>query len=102
MRPRDGCLRQARDYSVAWQLAAANRVDLNALVDFAYPAVLDDVEAFVAAAPSTSDLCDLLAALSPASVTRPGGLYAEMQLSAAASQAEDCSLFRAHDWNERL
>ena len=40
----------------------------------------------MAAAPGTSNLCDLLAALSPRSVTGPGGLYAEMQLSAAASQ----------------
>ena len=63
-----------------------NRVDLNALVDFAYPAILDDVEAFVAAAPGTTELCDLLAALSPHSVMRPGGLYADMQSPAAASQ----------------
>jgi len=101
MRPRDGCLLQARNYSIAWQLAAANRVDLNALVDFAYPAVLDDVEAFVAAAPSTSDLCDLLAALSPASVTRQGGLYAEMQLSAAALQVEIAPYSRAHGCHKR-
>ena len=55
-------------------------------MDFAFPAILDDVDAFVAAAPSATDLCDLLAALSPQSVTRPGGLYAEMQLPAAALQ----------------
>ena len=77
---------QARRYRTAWVLAAANRVDLNALVDFAWPAILSDADAFVAAAPGNSDLCDLLAALTPASVTASGGLYTEMELSAAASQ----------------
>ncbi len=77
---------QARNYRAAWALAAANRVDLNALVDFAWPTILSDANAFVAAAPGSSDLCDLLAALIPSSVTAPGGLYAEMELSAAASQ----------------
>ena len=62
-------------------------------MDFAWPAVLSDADAFVAAAPGNSDLCDLLAALTPASVTAPGGLYAEMELTAAASQVSTTTMF---------
>lgn len=54
------------------------RVDLNLLVDYAWPRFLSAAPSFVAAVPSGSDLGDLLLALSPASTLAAGGLYANL------------------------
>ncbi|KAF5832885.1 IKI3 family-domain-containing protein [Dunaliella salina] len=67
---------QARAYAAAWELATTNRVDLNLLVDWNWPAFLYDVPAFVAAVPAPSDLTDLLFALRPGNMCHEGGLYA--------------------------
>jgi len=67
---------QARAYAAAWELATTNRVDLNLLVDWNWPAFLYDVPAFVAAVPAPSDLTDLLFALRPGNMCDEGGLYA--------------------------
>lgn len=57
-------------------------MDLNLLVDWAWPAFLHHAPAFVAAVPSPPDLCDLLAALRPDSVCGPGGLYSGIPVEA--------------------
>lgn len=54
------------------------RVDLNLLVDYAWPRFLSAAPSFVAAVPSASDLGDLLLALSPSSTLAAGGLYANL------------------------
>ncbi|KAK9834184.1 hypothetical protein WJX81_006434 [Elliptochloris bilobata] len=54
--------------------ARLNRLDLNVLVDHAWPAFLGAAREFVAALGDDQALCDLLAALRPGSVTAPGGL----------------------------
>jgi elongator complex protein 1 len=51
-------------------------VDLNLLVDFAWPRFLGRAEAFVRAVNDDLALCGLLAALRPGSVAAPGGAYA--------------------------
>lgn len=57
-------------------MATTNRVDLNLLVDYAWPRFLGHAEAFVRAIGDDLALCDVLAALRPGSVAAPGGLYA--------------------------
>ena len=74
----------AGSYGLAWRLAAENRLDLNVLVDHAWPAFLARAPAFVAAVGDDQALGDLLAALRPGSVAAPGGLYAAL-LPAAPS-----------------
>ena len=54
------------------------RVDLNCLVDFAWPALPDAAAAFLAAVPAPADVADLLAALQPGDCTAPGAIYAGM------------------------
>ncbi len=53
-----------------------NRVDLNVMVDYAWPRFLDHAADFVRAVVDDQAVCDLLAALRPDSVAAPGGLYA--------------------------
>ncbi|KAL6751051.1 IKI3 family-domain-containing protein, partial [Haematococcus lacustris] len=66
------------DFAAAWALATAQRLDLNLLVDWAWPSFLAAAPTFVAAVPSPSDLNDLLFALRPDSVCAPGGMYANI------------------------
>ncbi|KXZ43844.1 hypothetical protein GPECTOR_79g123 [Gonium pectorale] len=70
-----GALR-AGQYGEAWRLAAVQRVDLNLLVDYQWPAFLSATAAFTAAVRRPADLCDLLFALRPGSVLAEGGAYA--------------------------
>lgn len=67
---------QDDDFREAWRLAAVNRVDLNVLVDYAWPRFLEHGSDFVAAVGDDQAVCDLLAALNDSSVTALGGLYA--------------------------
>lgn len=69
---------QEGDYAAAWESAITSRVDLNCLVDFAWPAFLSAAGAFVAAVANDSDIADLIAALKPGSVVAADGLYAGM------------------------
>lgn len=48
-------------------------MDLNLLVDYAWPHFLHTADAFVSAVPSASDLVDLLLALQPGSMLAAGG-----------------------------
>ncbi|BDA44195.1 Elongator complex protein 1 [Coccomyxa sp. Obi] len=65
----------ADDYAAAWRLATVNRVDLNVMVDYAWPRFLDHAADFVRAVVDDQAVCDLLAALRADSVAAPGGLY---------------------------
>ena len=67
---------QENNYGEAWRLATLNRVDLNVLVDYAWPRFLEHGRYFVAAVGDDQAVCDLLAALKEGSVTAPGGRYA--------------------------
>lgn len=69
---------QEDDFAAAWRLATANRVDLNLLVDYAWPRFLGCAARFVAALGDDQAVCDLLAALREGSVAAPGGLYASV------------------------
>eukprot|EP00873_Tetraselmis_striata_P004301 jgi/Tetstr1/424565/TSEL_015091.t1 len=66
------------NYGAAWRVARASRLDLNVLVDFRWPAFLQNADKFVQAVPTEADVCDLLVALRPASTVAPGGEYAAM------------------------
>lgn len=66
---------QEDDYAAAWRLATVNRVDLNLIVDYAWPRFLSHARDFVAAVVDDQAVCDLLAALRPDSVAAPGGSY---------------------------
>lgn len=67
---------QGDDFGEAWRLATVNRVDLNVLVDYAWPRFLGRCSQFVAALGDDQAACDLLGALREESVAAPGGLYA--------------------------
>lgn len=53
-------------------------MDLNLLVDYAWPRFTQAADAFVAAVPTASDLGDLLLALRSSSTLQPGGTYASL------------------------
>ncbi|KAF6250794.1 IKI3 family-domain-containing protein [Scenedesmus sp. NREL 46B-D3] len=69
---------EQRLYAPAWQLAVTHRADLNLLVDYAWPRVVQDAAQFVAAVREPSDLCDLLFALQPGSVLQQGAVYGSL------------------------
>lgn len=69
---------ESGNYSRAWDLTVTNRVDLNLLVDYAWPRFLDHAEQFVSAVQDPSDLCDLFFALQQSSVLQQGGMYASL------------------------
>ena len=78
---------QADAFGEAWRLATVNRVDLNVLVDYAWPRFLEHGVQFVAAVGDDQAVCDLLAALKEGSVTAAGGLYAQALPDPPAAQA---------------
>ena len=77
---------QADAFGEAWRLATVNRVDLNVLVDYAWPRFLEHGSQFVAAVGDDQAICDLLAALKEGSVTAAGGLYARALPNPPAAQ----------------
>ena len=77
---------QADAFGEAWRLATVNRVDLNVLVDYAWPRFLEHGAQFVAAVGDDQAVCDLLAALKEGSVTAAGGLYAQALPDPPAAQ----------------
>ena len=85
-----GALR-AGDYAAAWRLAARQRLDLNLLVDDAWPRFLDAAPAFVAAVAEPARLCDLLFALKPGSTLAPGGAYEGLEAAAGLAPAPRAS-----------
>ncbi|CAK0773220.1 hypothetical protein CVIRNUC_004042 [Coccomyxa viridis] len=76
-------------FGEAWRLATVNRVDLNVLVDYAWPRFLEHGAQFVAAVGDDQAVCDLLAALKEGSVTAAGGLYAQALPDPPAAQASE-------------
>ena len=82
---------QENDFGDAWRLATVNRVDLNVLVDYAWPRFLEHGRDFVAAVGDDQAVCDLLAALKDGSVTAPGGLYARALPDPPADQVHEPS-----------
>ncbi|CAL5218701.1 g412 [Coccomyxa viridis] len=77
------------NYGDAWRLATVNRVDLNVLVDYAWPRFLEHAGDFVAAVGDDQAVCDLLAALKEGSVTAPGGLYTRALPDPPADQVSE-------------
>jgi elongator complex protein 1 len=69
---------EQQHYARAWQLAVTHRVDLNLLVDYAWPRIVQNAAQFVAAVRDPSDLCDLLFALQPGSVLQQGAVYGSL------------------------
>jgi IKI3 family len=65
----------ARCYAQAWELVRTNRMDLNILVDYAWPDFLSHTDEFVAAVPDSLEIADLLSSLQPNDVTATGGPY---------------------------
>ncbi|KAK9849951.1 hypothetical protein WJX84_009719 [Apatococcus fuscideae] len=80
---------QGKEYGSAWELAVDNRVDLNLLVDFCWPAFLGNAAAFVQQVPGDQDQADLLAALRPGSTAAPGGLYGSLLSTAEPLEPKD-------------
>ena len=83
---------QADAFGEAWRLATVNRVDLNVLVDYAWPRFLEHGTQFVAAVGDDQAVCDLLAALKEGSVTAAGGLYARALPNPPAAQVHQAPL----------
>jgi elongator complex protein 1 len=69
---------EQQQYARAWQLAVTHRVDLNLLVDYAWPRIVQNAEQFVAAVRDPSDLCHLLFAMQPGSVLQQGAVYGSL------------------------
>jgi hypothetical protein len=69
-------------------------VDLNIIVDYAWPRFLAHVSEFVHALVDDQAVCDLLAALRPDSVAAPGGSYASALPRPGPSTV--CPLSSAH------
>ncbi|CAD7702171.1 unnamed protein product [Ostreobium quekettii] len=68
---------QQKGYAEAWRLATSNRVDLNVLVDYRWPAFVVEADIFVAEVDNEEDICDMMMALKPGSTLQEGGLYAD-------------------------
>lgn len=83
-------------YTKAWNLTVINRVDLNLIVDYAWPRFLHHVDEFVAAVQDPSDLCDLFFALQPGSVLQPGGMYGSLSSTLGWPQQDQASAAAAY------
>ena len=81
---------QEKDYGSAWDLAIDNRVDLNVLVDYCWPAFLEDAPQFVQQVPGDQDQADLLASLRPGSTATGDGLYGGLLHSAGTDSIQVC------------
>ena len=64
-------------------------MDLNVLVDYAWPRFLEHGREFVAAVGDDQAVCDLLAALKEGSVTASGGRYARALPDPPADQVRE-------------
>lgn len=92
-----GAALSRHDYHRAWTLATSQRVDLNLIVDYAWPSFLDHAGEFLGALGKTAgeDACELMLALRPGSVLAPGGPYAGLpSLVAVAAQGAGESVAR--------
>ncbi|DBA88250.1 hypothetical protein WJX77_011440 [Trebouxia sp. C0004] len=67
---------QVHEYGEAFELTSNNRVDLNVIVDYAWPQFLTHAEDFVGEVEYDQDIVDLLTSLKKESVTNEGGMYA--------------------------
>ncbi|KAL3149903.1 hypothetical protein ABBQ38_013268 [Trebouxia sp. C0009 RCD-2024] len=67
---------QRGEYGKAFELTSNNRVDLNVIVDYAWPTFLTHADDFVREVQYDQDIVDLLTSLKPGSVTGEGGMYA--------------------------
>ena len=65
----------ARRYADAHALASRHRIDLNLLVDWAWPRFLEEAEAFVADVDDPEALMELVESLDERDATGPGGIY---------------------------
>jgi elongator complex protein 1 len=79
---------EQQHYARAWRLAVTHRVDLNLLVDYAWPRIVHNAAQFVAAVRDPSDLCDLLFALQPGSVLQQGAVYDSLHLMLGWAQQQ--------------
>ena len=84
---------QDADFSTAWQLATAHRVDLNLMVDYGWPAFLSKAEDFVAQVPSDQDIVDLLSALREDSVVAENGLYSGLPPASTSKPTAEVSYY---------
>lgn len=69
----------SHNYARAWDLTITNRVDINLLVDYAWPRFLRHADDFVADVSDPSDLCDLFFALRNDSVLCNEGMYGSLK-----------------------
>lgn len=65
----------ARRYADAHALASRHRIDLNLLVDWAWPRFLEEADAFVADVDDPEALMELVESLDERDATGPGGIY---------------------------
>lgn len=82
---------QEGDFSKAWQLATAHRVDLNLIVDYGWPAFLSKAENFVDQVPDDQDIVDLLSAVREDSVVAEHGLYSGLPPASLGDPAAEVS-----------
>ena len=71
-----GAALAARDWRRALALASTHRIDLNLIVDYAWPAFVERASDFVAAAGDDGAVCELLGALAPVSTLAHGAAHA--------------------------
>ena len=66
-------------FTAAATLAARHRVDLNLLVDYAWPSFLSRASEFVESVNDPDVVMELIEVLDPADTTAPGGVYAHLR-----------------------
>lgn len=67
-----------KDYKKAWNLSSVNRLDLNILVDYQWPSLVDNIEAFMDSVGSDVEVSGFLQSLSPHSVLGKSGIYSSI------------------------
>jgi len=66
------------DYGKAWRLSSVNRLDLNILLDYRWPSLLENIEAFMQSIDSDVEVSGFLQSLSTHNVLGKSGIYSSV------------------------
>lgn len=78
-----------KEYKNAWSLSSVNRLDLNILVDYQWPSLLVNIEAFMQSVGSDVEVSGFLQSLSAHSVLGKSGIYSSVVSCGASEEIPD-------------